>query len=136
MIALAAILLASAPFGLHAVAWSAYVVLPISAGLSIITVRSAIAFDWRELWLATGRSAFVALTAALPALALAWNIADKSFAEMLVYAVVAIAGAGVGWLAGIYACGHPIKREISRAQSLLLRFVALRKRHDQQTPPQ
>jgi len=124
VIVLAATLLVSAPFGLHAVAWSTYVALTISAGLSFVMVRSAIAFEWQKLWLTAGRSAFVTLTTAAPAAAISWGTVDKPFPEMLAYAAVAIAGAIAGWLTGIYASGHPARGEVERVLSLLRRLVS------------
>jgi O-antigen/teichoic acid export membrane protein len=118
MLVMAAALLISAPHGLHAAAWSMYVAMPIVAGLSLMAVRSAIEFRWRDLWADAARSAFVALTTAIGPIALSATSSRMS----LTNAALAVALGAAGWLLGLYASGHPAWGEVCRAGAAVLRF--------------
>ena len=122
MLVMAAALLISAPYGLHAAAWSMYLAMPIGAGLSLMAVRSAIKFGWRDLWADAARSAFVALTTAIGPIALSATSSPMS----LTYAALAVALGAAGWVLGLYASGHPVWGEVCRAGAAVLRFPARR----------
>ena len=63
-IAMIAALSITAPYGLHAAAWSMFVVIPVNAALSLMAVHNAIAFRWRDLFADAARCAFVCFTTA------------------------------------------------------------------------
>ncbi|MGE0766453.1 MAG: oligosaccharide flippase family protein [Hyphomicrobiaceae bacterium] len=130
VLVIAAVVLATAPFGLHAVAWGSYVVLPINAGLSLVMVHSAIVFDWRELGREAGRSAFVTLTSAAAPLVIALDVVAIPFASTLadpVRTALTVALAVAGWLAGIHISDHPMKGELWRSVAALQRLAARRR---------
>ena len=124
MLVMAAALLISAPYGLHAAAWSMYLAMPIGAGLSLMAVRSAIKFGWRDLWADAARSAFVALTTAIGPIAIALSATSSRMS--LTYAALAVALGAAGWVLGLYASGHPVWGEVCRAGAAVLRFPVRR----------
>lgn len=110
----------SAPYGLHAAAWSMYVAMPIVAGLSLVAVRSAIEFAWRDLWVALARSACVSLMAAAGPITVALLSASPM---SLVTAAAAVLFGAAGWALGLYAVGHPFWNEVCRAVAAMRRSL-------------
>lgn len=120
MLVMAAALLASARHGLHAAAWSMYVAMPIVAGLSLVAVRGATGFRWRDLWAGAARTAFVTSVTAAGPLALALSTASSPMS--LPSAALAAALGAAGWVIGLYASGHAFWGEVRRAGAVLLRL--------------
>jgi lipopolysaccharide exporter len=112
----ALVLCSSAYFGVMAMAASKLVTLPYQMVLSLWFVRRHIAFRWRELWAALGKSMVVtASSAAGPAclVALSGSGLELSIPAALVAALLAAAG----WLAGVVATRHPALAELRQAAS-------------------
>ena len=126
VVILAVVLLASAPFGLHAVAWSTYLALPATVGLSLFMVHNVLRFEWRDLRQAAGHSALVTLTSALAPLMISLASPQASLLQALAYVAFALLGAAAGWLGGIYLTDHPIKAEMRRSFGALMRLATSR----------
>jgi O-antigen/teichoic acid export membrane protein len=123
-IVMAAALLITARYGLHAAAWSMLVVMPISAGLSLVAVHNVIAFRWRDLCAGAARSAFVALTTAAGPVAIALSASGSRMSQTSAATAVALGAAG--WIFGLYASGHPFWTELCRAGAAILRLPVYR----------
>lgn len=121
MLALAAVLFVSAPFGLHPAAWSMYVAMPVFVGLSLIAVRKEIGFRWRDLWISAGRSAIVTLASAAVPLGIA--VAAMSSHMSFLSAALAIIFSAAGWILGLYVFGHPFWNEVLRTVSAVFRLM-------------
>jgi O-antigen/teichoic acid export membrane protein len=120
MTVMTAALWLSAPYGLHAAAWSMYAAMPIVAGLSLLTVRSAIGFAWRELWVALVRSAGVSAMASAGPMAVA--LLSPAPTSLVTAAFAVLLGAA-GWGAGLYLLVHPFWREVCRAGAAMRRLL-------------
>jgi O-antigen/teichoic acid export membrane protein len=104
----------AARYGLIAVAWSNFLVVPLEMLVALHFTRRAIPFRLRELFTALLPSALVTLCAiAGPWLVIAahgWRF-DLSFVET----VLACGLAAVGWFIGLLLARHPLYDELIRA---------------------
>ena len=121
---LAAVILVSAPFGLHAAAWSMYIALPIFVGLSLFTVQKEVGFRWRDLWVTAGKNAIVTIASAAVPLGIA--IASASSHMSYLSAALAVVFSAAGWLLGLYVLGHPFWDEVLRTISAVSRLISPR----------
>ena len=119
----ALVMVSVAHLGLDAVAASLLVTAPLQMAVGYHFVRRAIGLRWGDLWRAAAPSAFVTTGAMLLPLALvAWQPAGVSLG--ISGAVVAVAGAGLGWLAAGFCVAHPLLGELRQ----LAELVSLRMR--------
>lgn len=91
--------------------YSMLVTIPIQMAITLIIMKSHIAFTWKELREALKPSAVLAaFTIALP---LVW-LAYRGFAfDMPILTGVGVGVSGViGWFAGVWVINHPLRREI------------------------
>ena len=119
----AALMIGVAPFGLDAIAASLLVTAPLQMAVAYHFVRRAIGLRWGDLWRAAAPSAFVTAGAMLLPLAIvAWQPVGASLG--ISGAVVAVAGAGLGWLVAGFCVAHPLLGELRH----LAELVSLRMR--------
>lgn len=104
----------AAPYGMLAIASTTLVTLPFQAFVAIWLIRRQIRFGWGEFTRAFGESAVVTLmTMAVP---VGCRLAFGPLLEMAAPAqVLAIVGAGLGWLAGLVVTRHPLWVEVRHA---------------------
>lgn len=122
----AAILIASASFGLTAVAASVLVTAPLQMFVALLFVRRAIDMSWKELFGAVQRSALIASgTAALPILVVI--LSPNGFALDLGEAALALLGGAAGWLAGLFVMDHPLRTELQAVWRTIEAAVRSRK---------
>jgi O-antigen/teichoic acid export membrane protein len=114
----------TARYGIHAVALSTFLTVPLNVGLSVLVVRSHIPFPWREFAGAITRSAVVAgMTATGPLVV----IASRGTVGLTVLPIGAAIGlAGVGWLAGLRLTRHPLFREVCKVVEPVVRRITAR----------
>jgi O-antigen/teichoic acid export membrane protein len=114
----AAILCASASFGIMAMAVTKLVTLPFQMIISFCFVRRHIYFRWSEVAVALWRSAVVMLgSAAGPACVVAFS--DWAFDLSIGASVLAMLLAVIGWLTAVLAVQHPVLLELGRAHDHL-----------------
>jgi O-antigen/teichoic acid export membrane protein len=114
----AAILCASASFGIMAMAVTKLVTLPFQMIISFCFVRRHIYFRWSEVAVALWRSAVVMLgSAAGPACVVAFS--DWAFDLSIGASVLAMLLAVIGWLTAVLAVQHPVLLELGRARDHL-----------------
>ena len=113
----ALLLIAAAPFGLNAVAAMLLVTAPLQMAVAYHFVRRAVGLHWGDLWRALRSSALVTAGAmAVPLALVASQPTDASLG--IPGALLAVVGAGLGWLAaGIYAA-HPLLGELRHLAEL------------------
>jgi len=112
--------LLAAPYGVHAVALTMFVTVPVFVSFSIYLLRLHIPLPLRELAASMSKSAVVAgLSAVGPALVAlrAGATSDITVAG----GAVAVALSGAGWLAGLWITNHPLLNEAFRARDALFR---------------
>lgn len=114
----------AARYGIRAVAFSTFLTVPFNVGLSVLVVRAHIPFPWREFTGATLRSAVVAGMSAVGPLIVITSCGTVSLSMLPV--AMAIALAGVGWLAGLWLTHHPLFGEVRKVVELIVRVVAAR----------
>lgn len=113
----ALLLVAAAPFGLHAVASSFLVAIPLQAYVSFLFVRRHIPISWWELAHALRKSALVTMGAAAgPALVV---VANGRLEISPLMAVGAAVLSGIGWVLAIRMVRHPALQELERAINLV-----------------
>ncbi|MGE3934446.1 MAG: lipopolysaccharide biosynthesis protein [Rhodospirillaceae bacterium] len=103
--------LAAASYSLAVVAWALVATFMLSFLIYLWCMRRLIDLRSVDILAASWRSAVIALAAAAAPLAvkIGWPMDGGT---PLLPLMVAGAGAGIGWLAGVFVTGHPIKREI------------------------
>jgi O-antigen/teichoic acid export membrane protein len=111
-----AIILGASLLGLEAVAWSLFLTLPLQVLVAIWFVRRQLGFSWGELLRATAGSAVAALAAAVPP-ALAVALHPGHLQLPLGLAIMAAAGALLGWAAGLVTTRHPLLAEVGHLLS-------------------
>ncbi len=112
-ISLALIVLAL-PYGLHAVALSSFVSLPLQLAVAQWFIRRQVGISISDIAQAAAKSAVVtAFASVVPAFSLL--LPTSSFASALSTLALAASGALVGWIAGVIATNHPIVGEVRRA---------------------
>jgi O-antigen/teichoic acid export membrane protein len=102
----------AAPFGIEAVAWSAFITIPFCGLLSLVVVRHFLKFSWLELAVSVGRSGIAALACAAGPLLVMASAANWQETLSVPLAVVAGVLAGVGWIAGLWLTRHALFREM------------------------
>lgn len=120
----AAILAAASLLGLEAVAWGFMVAVPLNALVSLQVVRRRIGMEWKDIAAATARSAVVTGSTALGPIAVA-AAARFDLAMSSGQAAAAVLLAATGWIAALWATGHPLFAEI-RGMIPVLRQAAQR----------
>lgn len=109
----AVIMMCAAYFGLYAIALSMLIVMPLQSYVAVYYLRRHIAFSWADLWKAVQQSALVSVTTAAGPLLVAAVLGGRfDFGPFAT--VFAVAGAGIGWLSGLWLMGHPLLPEIMR----------------------
>jgi hypothetical protein len=107
-----AVIAVAAHYGLAAVAWSMFIVMPLETAVAMHFIRRSIPFSWAELAQALAPSAKVtALTIAGPVAVIALDGTTQLSVPMGMLA--GVLGAA-GWLAGLWLCGHPLHAELLR----------------------
>jgi O-antigen/teichoic acid export membrane protein len=119
------VLALAAPFGLDALAFSTFAIIPLGSLLSLAVVRHFLKFDWLELAATTARSAVATLTCALGPLAMMLTTGGLR-ALSIPLAMVAGALAGIGWIAGLWLTSHPLLQEMMWLGAKLRSRIALR----------
>jgi O-antigen/teichoic acid export membrane protein len=119
------VLALAAPFGLEALAFSTFAIIPLGSLLSLAVVRHFLKFDWLELAATTARSAVATLTCALGPLAMMLTTGGLR-ALSIPLAMVAGALAGIGWIAGLWLTSHPLLQEMMWLGAKLRSRIALR----------
>jgi O-antigen/teichoic acid export membrane protein len=110
----ALIVAGAAHYGLMAVAWSMFLIVPFEVLTGLHFIRRALAFPLSALFAALMPSAVVTLCSILgPWLVIAAH--DWAFDLDPGPAAVAIVLAGAGWLAGLRLTRHPLYAELVRA---------------------
>ncbi len=114
----ALLMIGVAPLGLDAVAASLLVTAPLQMAVAYHFVRRAVGLSWADLWRAAAPSALVTAGAMLVPLAVvAGQPAGGSVG--IPGAVVAVAGAGLGWLAAALLATHPLLGELRQVAELV-----------------
>jgi O-antigen/teichoic acid export membrane protein len=122
----AAIMICAGYLGLEAMAWSLLLVAPWQMLVALLFVRRAIGLRWSELVEVSRHSLLLtAATAVVPGLVVA--LSPTGFELGAAQTVVAVAGGAAGWSTGLWLTGHPLKREIAGAWSLLRASRVLRR---------
>jgi O-antigen/teichoic acid export membrane protein len=119
------VLALAAPFGLEALAFSTFAIIPLGSLLSLAVVRHFLKFDWLELAATTARSAVATLICALGPLAMMLTTGGLR-ALSIPLAMVAGALAGIGWIAGLWLTSHPLLQEMMWLGAKLRSRIALR----------
>jgi O-antigen/teichoic acid export membrane protein len=114
----------AARYGIRAVALSTFLTVPLNVGLSVLVVRAHIHFPWREFAGATVRSAVVTGMSAVGPLIVSTSRGTVGLSMLPI--AVAIALAGIGWLAGLWLTRHPLFREVRKVVELIVRQVGAR----------
>jgi O-antigen/teichoic acid export membrane protein len=112
----AAVFAVAAPFGLHLLAMSFLVSLPLQMLVALAFIRRRLGFTWRELARACARSAVCALTASAPPLLLALHT-GFAFSVPPLHVLLALTGGAAAWLAGLALTRHPLLLELRRGVS-------------------
>jgi O-antigen/teichoic acid export membrane protein len=115
----------AAPFGLKAVASSAFATIPICSLISLAVVRHFMKFAWLELAATTARSVLATLACAVGPLA-AMLAAGWPEEMSISLAIAAGALAGAGWVAGLWLTGHPLLQEMMWVGAKLRTWISLR----------
>ena len=108
----ALILAVASRHGLHALALSMLVTIPLQVAVAVTFVRRRVGFAWSEMLIAIKKSIVVAaLSAAGPSLLVAMlgQPTENSIALVIIGFVIAV----IGWLAGLRVTCHPLMGEIS-----------------------
>jgi O-antigen/teichoic acid export membrane protein len=115
------ILAFAAQYGIRAVAFSAFITVPFSVGLSVLVVRAHVPFPWSEFIGAIKKSVAVAgLSAAGPMAVVAY--CGTTGRAALPIAVAAVLGV-IGWTAGLLLTRHPLFREVRHAADSLANSI-------------
>lgn len=97
--------------GLHALAWSMFITVPLFISMAMYLVKRRLNFTWREVVGCMRKSAVVAILTSLGAFAaLLWN--GLSFDMPIWLAAAGMLLSGLGWLAGIWITDHPLLGEM------------------------
>ena len=100
----------AATFGARSLAWSLVAISPVGAYVELCFIRRYAHFSWTELFMATRKSAVLALcSAAGPAALVGATAASQPPIPLLLGAVPL---AAVGWIAGLFLTGHPLGGEL------------------------
>ncbi len=125
-----AILYVAARHGLHAIALSALVIVPLNGAISLLLARMVVGFRWAEIGVAMRKSAICSLlSAAGPAMV---AVGTGRQADMPIWAaMLATLLAAGGWIGGLWLTDHPLLHEIVRAAGAVRRKLGrLRARGD------
>lgn len=98
-----------APFGLDALAASAFLSGPLQIYVAIWFIQRRIPLRWSEIFAAIHKSAYVTACAALPA---AIGLAMTSQMGAIAALAVAMTSAAGGWLIGLSLVNHPLGSEM------------------------
>jgi O-antigen/teichoic acid export membrane protein len=112
------IMIAAATHGLQAVALSFAVTAPLQMAVALVFVRRAIGLSWGELLRASRASCLLTLATALVPVAVV-ALSPTGFALGWLGTGLALAGGAAGWIAGLWALDHPVRREIGGTWRLL-----------------
>jgi O-antigen/teichoic acid export membrane protein len=100
----------AATFGASSLAWALVAISPLGAYVELCFIRRHAYFSWTELFVATRKSAVLALcSVAGPAVLVGCTAASRPPIALLMCAVPL---AAIGWIAGILLTSHPLHREI------------------------
>jgi O-antigen/teichoic acid export membrane protein len=126
----------AAPFGLAAVAWSIVITTVVKSALIYAALAELTGLRWRDLGRAVAKGGAIAALASIAPIsamrALHDNDGGLSGALGLPLAV-ALPGAALGWLAGIFLFKHDIRSDIAAASRRIARFAGSRKKHPVKT---
>ncbi|NJM33712.1 MAG: oligosaccharide flippase family protein [Rhodomicrobium sp.] len=116
-----AIVALAATYGLTAVAWSMFAIVPLEVIVALYFIRRALRFTLRELFLALLPSALLTLCAIVgPVAVLAAN--GWRFDLGFLAAACAAALAAAGWLLGLPLVKHALYAELTKALRFSARF--------------
>jgi O-antigen/teichoic acid export membrane protein len=120
-----ALIAAASTYGLEAVAAVQFVNAPLQVYVALRFVSRHVRFTWRDLALATRASAVVAAcTVIAPGLVVILAGSHESLSYVQI--IVAVVAAGVGWLIGLAASGHPLLAELQISAFLARRRIPQR----------
>ncbi len=115
----ALILMMASRYGLHAVALSTLITMPLQVIVAVSFVRRRLSLAWTEFMLALRKSLVVAVFSAIgPGLLYSSVLHFAWTANAIIVLIGAVLAAG-GWLLGIRLSGHPIVFEFRRAAERL-----------------
>ena len=106
--------LVAAPWGVTAIAWTAFVTSPVGALASLLFARGRVPFPWRGLAAAVG-PALPVTAAALAGPALVALATDWATIRPLLALMVGATTCGLGWLGALAATNHPLLAELREA---------------------
>ena len=112
--------LLAAPYGLHAVALTMFVTVPVFVLVSVYLVRTHVQIELREIAASMSKSAVVAGLSAIGPIVVALKAGATSDITMA-GAAVAVALSATGWIGGMWLTNHPLLNEIFRAMDGLAR---------------
>jgi O-antigen/teichoic acid export membrane protein len=114
----------ASPYGLEAVAVTQFISVPFQVFVAISFIGRRIGVSWLDIAKSVGRSVVVSLcSVVVPALIVVLQ-GGFSFGMSHATFALALAGAGVGWLAGLVLAGHPLLDELENG----MKFVGSRLR--------
>lgn len=109
----ATVLCSMSPFGITAMASGQFIAIPFQMAVSLLFVRRAVRFAWRDfLGVVAGSAAVCAATLAGPLAIVAIFYRRLDFALVDTFPIVV--AAGIGWLAAVFVTAHPARSEIAR----------------------
>lgn len=107
----ALILTVASRHGLHAVALSMLITIPLQVAVAVTFVRRRVGFAWSEMLAAIRKSIVVAaLSAAGPGLFVA--MLGQRNENSIAFLIIGLVIAAIGWLAGLRMTCHPLMDEI------------------------
>lgn len=110
----------AAPYGLHAVALTMFVTVPVFVLVSVYLVRTHVQIELREIAASMSKSAVVAGLSAIGPIVVALKAGATSDITVA-GAAVAVALSATGWIGGLWLTNHPLLNEIFRAMDGLAR---------------
>jgi len=108
----------AAPHGLDAIAYSMFLSWPLQIVVSLFLIRRQIHFTWAELVKSVWKSVPVALAAAIAPAAVILQQGLRPDLPLPMLAL-AVGGAALGWLAGLWGVQHPLFAELLNIARML-----------------
>jgi O-antigen/teichoic acid export membrane protein len=117
------IIVISARYGIHAVAWATWPIVAINVALSTWFVQVyVIRFTWLDIGRALSRSSLAAVATAAGPLAIVY-FSGGSANIGLKEGLIATGVAGLSWIGSLYLLKHPLHTEFARILSAIVRRI-------------